>query len=139
MNKALFLDRDGVIVKLRPEKGPMEIAHKAGEVELIPGISDLIRFARTHDFLVLVISNQPDVARGKCTLEDVQETMQEMERQLAQDGASLDRIYYCLHQSYPDRVKVPQYLVDCDCRKPHPGMLLQAAKDFDIDLQNSLM
>lgn len=137
--RALFLDRDGVILVLCAERGPMEIAHKKEEVSLIPGIAELLSWANRHDWLAIVASNQPDVAKKKATLEDVQSAMREMEDQLKERGARLDRVYYCLHQSDPARALNKEYLLDCNCRKPHPGMLLQAAKEFDIDLARSVM
>lgn len=139
MNRALFLDRDGVILQLCTKRGPLEVAHCPEEIEFIPSIESVIHYARELGWFIVLVSNQPDVARGKATIEDVQGTMKAMEEKLARMGAALDKVYYCLHQSEAHRVVRGEYLVDCRCRKPHPGMLLQAARDLNIDLRHSLM
>jgi D,D-heptose 1,7-bisphosphate phosphatase len=87
-----------------------------------------------------VVSNQPVIARGDCTFEELQTIHNKMETELGKEGAFIDAIYFCPH--HPDKGFVgerPEYKIDCDCRKPKPGMLLQAAKDWNIDLSESYM
>jgi len=138
MKKAIFLDRDGVILRMLLEKGPKEIARNPGEVELLPGAAQAIKRLRNFG-LVVVVSNQPDVAKGKATIENIVATMKEMENKLSASGASLDGIYYCLH--HPDSLQVvnKEYLLECNCRKPKPGLILQAAKELGIDPEESWM
>ncbi len=139
INKAVFLDRDGVVIRLLVEKGPKEIARNPSEVELLAHAAEGIKYIKDKGWLAVIISNQPDVAKGKATLLDIQSTMKETERILQSKGALIDSIYYCLHHPDSGQVVNRQYLADCDCRKPKPGLLLRAAKDLDIDLRNSWM
>jgi len=138
-SKAVFLDRDGVICRLLTEKGPREIARRPEEVELLDGVPEAIRKLKASGWLVVVVSNQPDVAKGKATLNEISMTMEEMRRQLHATGAELDGIYYCLHHPDPNQVVRKEFLADCDCRKPKPGLLLKAAEEMDIDLTRSWM
>lgn len=141
MKRALFLDRDGVIVELLFKKGPKEIARRPEEVRLVSGIASLIKGVRdgNEDWMVIVISNQPDVAKGKASYQDVIATMGEMQKQLTNLGAPVDEIYFCPHHPDPVKVVNKEYLQVCECRKPKPGLLLRASKDYDIDLSNSWM
>lgn len=132
--KAIFLDRDGTINKYvgfltRPE-----------QFELIPGVAEAIRLINKSGYLAIVVSNQPVIARGDCTFEELQTIHEKMETLLGREGAFVDAIYYCPH--HPDRGfegERPEYKIDCDCRKPKPGLLLRAAKDWNIDLSQSYM
>lgn len=125
MNKACFLDRDGVINE------EVNYLHEADKVVLIPGIAEGINRAHDAGYLVIVITNQAGVARGIFPEGDILLVHREIERQLALAGAKIDRFYYCPHH--------PDYTGECKCRKPSPGMILQAASDFDIDLKSSFM
>ena len=132
--KAIFLDRDGTINKYvgflsRPE-----------DFELLPGVAEAIRMINHSHYLCIVVSNQPVIARGECTFEELQAIHDKMETLLGHEGAFIDAIYYCPH--HPDKGfegERPAYKFDCDCRKPKPGLLLQAAKDWNIDLSKSYM
>ena len=88
--------------------------------------------------MCIVITNQPIIARGEATVEDLEEIHNKMETLLGRDGAYIDKIYYCPH--HPDKGfegERVEYKIDCSCRKPKPGLVLQAQKDFNIDLANS--
>lgn len=132
--KAIFLDRDGTInvykgFLTRPEN-----------FELIPGVAEAIRTINKSGYLVIVISNQPVIARGDCSFDDLNAIHSKMETLLGQEGAFVDAIYYCPH--HPDKGfagERVEYKTDCNCRKPKPGLLLQAAKDWNIDLTASYM
>lgn len=139
IKKAILFDRDGVVIKLRTERGLKEVAIHPNEVELIDGAAEFIRSFKEQGWLTIIVSNQPDVAKGKTTLSELEATKQEMIKQLAYKGVVLDEIYYCLHHPNENKVVRKEYLLDCDCRKPKPGLLLQAAKDFGINLTNSWM
>mgnify|MGYP001560846651 CR=1 FL=1 len=125
-NKALFLDRDGVINEVAVA-GEYVISREAFRLRLssIP----LIRFARAAGYLVVVVTNQRGVSLGKMTQADLDDVHAYMRKLLAAEEADVDAIYSCVHG-----------LDDgCDCRKPKAGMLLQAAHDLDIDLSESVM
>ena len=131
MNKAVFLDRDGVITK-----EPPYYAHKIDQLELIPKSAEAIRLLNKNGFKVIIISNQSGVARGYYQEKDIKIYNNEMKRQLEEKGAHIDAIYYCPH--HPEAV-IEKYKIDCDCRKPKPGMLRQAEKDLNLDLKRSFL
>ncbi len=132
--KAVFLDRDGTINKY------VSFLTKPEQFELLPGVSDAIKAINKSGYMAIVVTNQPVIARGDCTWEDLQTIHDKMETELGKDGAFVDAIYICPH--HPDKGfegERPEYKKVCDCRKPKPGLLLQAANDFNIDLSQSFM
>ena len=132
--KAIFLDRDGTINKY------VGFLRNIDEFELIEGVSEAIKQINQSGYLAIVVTNQPVIARGEVTWEELHEIHKKMETLLGKDGAYIDGIYICPH--HPDKGfegERPEYKIDCDCRKPKPGLLLQAAKDFNIDLSQSVM
>ena len=131
MNKAVFLDRDGVIIK-----EPPYYAHKIDQLELIPKSAEAIRLLNESGFKVIVVSNQAGVARGYYQEKDIQIYNNEMKRQLEEKGARIVAIYYCPH--HPEAT-IEKYKIDCECRKPKPGMLIQAEKDLDLNLKLSFL
>lgn len=132
--KAIFLDRDGTINKY------VGFLTKTEQFELLPGAAEAIKMINKSGYLAIVVTNQPVIARGDCTWEDLQEIHNRMETELGKDGAFLDALYICPHHKDKgfegERV---EYKYDCNCRKPKPGMLIQAANDFNIDLSQSVM
>ena len=132
--KAVFLDRDGTINKYAG------FLRNVDEFELIPGVSEAIRKINNSSYLAIVVTNQPVIARGEVTVPELQLIHNKMETLLGAEGAYLDAIYYCPHHPHKGyEGEIPELKIDCDCRKPKPGMLLKAAKDFNIDLSNSWM
>lgn len=132
--KAIFLDRDGTINKY------VGFLRNIDDFELLPGVTEAIRKINSSGHLAIVVSNQPVIARGEVTFEQLDEIHNKMETLLGQEGAYLDAIYFCPH--HPDKGfdgEVPELKIDCECRKPKPGMLLKAAEDFNIDLSQSWM
>jgi D,D-heptose 1,7-bisphosphate phosphatase len=132
--RAVFLDRDGTINKY------VGFLTDINQFELIDGASEAIRKINESGYLAIVVSNQPVIARGELTFSQLDEIHNKMETLLGNDGAYLDGIYFCPH--HPDKGftgEVPELKIDCDCRKPKPGLLLKAAKDFNIDLSQSWM
>ncbi len=132
--RAIFLDRDGTI---NIYKGFLRNIH---DFELIQGIGSAIRTINEQGYLVLVVTNQPVIARGELSKEELEEIHNRMETELGREGAYLDGIYVCPH--HPDKGyegEVAELKFDCACRKPKPGMLLRAAKDFNINLEESWM
>ncbi len=104
-------------------------------MRLVPGAADAIRRIRSLDYRTVVVSNQPGVAKGKASHEDLREAHRHVVRLLAEQGVAIDDYRYCLH--HPEAVD-PSLARACECRKPKPGMLLEAAADLDIDLSPEL-
>lgn len=132
--KAVFLDRDGTINKY------VGFLRHIEEFELLPGVEEAIGKINAAGYLAVVITNQPVIARGEVTVPQLNEIHNKMETLLGQKGVYLDAIYYCPHHPHKGyEGEIPELKFDCSCRKPKPGMLLQAAADFNIDLSQSWM
>lgn len=132
--RAIFLDRDGTLNKY------VGFLRNIDELVLLPGVADAIKKINTSGYLAILVTNQPVIARGEVSLEELKEIHNKLETLLGQEGAYLDGIYFCPHHPHKGyEGERPEYKIDCDCRKPKPGMLLQAARDFNIDLQTSWM
>lgn len=132
--KAIFLDRDGTINKY------VGFLRNIDDFELIEGVAEAIKLINQSGYLAIVVTNQPVIARGEVTWDELNEIHKKMATLLGKEGAYVDGIYICPH--HPDKGfegERPEYKIDCDCRKPKPGLLLQAAKDFNIDLSESYM
>lgn len=132
--KAIFLDRDGTINKY------IGFLRKVEELELLSDVADAIKKINDSGYLAIVVTNQPVIARGEVDFDELSEIHNKMETLLGRDGAYIDAIYYCPHhphKGYEGERK--EYKIDCKCRKPKPGMLLKAAEDFNIDLEQSWM
>ena len=132
--KAIFLDRDGTINKM------VGFVTKPEQFELIEGAAEAIKTINKSGYLAIVVTNQPVIARGDCTFEELQTIHDKMETELGKVGAFVDAIYVCPHHTDKGfEGERPEYKCNCDCRKPKPGLLLKAAKDFNIDLSESYM
>lgn len=132
--KAIFLDRDGTINKY------VGFLRNIDDFELIEGVSEAIKKINQSGYLAIVVTNQPVIARGEVTWEELDEIHKKMETLLGKDGAYIDGIYVCPH--HPDKGfdgERPEYKFDCECRKPKPGLFIQASSDFNIDLSQSYM
>lgn len=130
MKRAVFLDRDGTI---NEEK---DYLHRIEDFVFIPGAVEALRRLHHAGFFLVVVTNQSGVARGYFDLSAVERLHRHLEEELARAGARIDAFYLCPH--HPEE-GVGDYRIDCDCRKGRPGMLLQAARDHDIDLSSSFM
>lgn len=131
---AIFLDRDGVINK------EVNLLNRVEQMELLPGAAEAIRLINQSGYLAIVVTNQPVIARNLCTFEELDNIHQKMETLLGAEHAYINALYLCPHHpdsGYPEERK--EYKIKCTCRKPAPGMLLQAAKDWNIDMDNSYM
>ena len=132
--KAIFLDRDGTINKY------VGFLKYIDDFELIPGVAETIKSINDLGYLVIVITNQPVVARGEVSFDELNSIHNKMETLLGNKGAYVDSIYYCPH--HPDKGydgEIEELKIECECRKPKPGMILKAAKDYNIDLSKSWM
>jgi len=128
MRPAVFLDRDGTINK---ENGYIS---DASQFLLLPGSAEAISLLNKNNYLVVVTTNQSGVARGYFPIEVVQEIHGLMEVQLTKNNASIDKIYFCPHHS---EGVVPEYSIECVCRKPGTGFINKARSDLDIDISRS--
>ena len=130
--KAIFLDRDGTLNKY------VGFLRKTEELELLPKTAEAVRKINASGYLAIVITNQPVVARGEVSFAELEEIHYKLETELGKAGAYIDGLYYCPHHPDSGYVgEVSNLKMNCTCRKPKPGMILQAAKDFNIDLTAS--
>ncbi len=122
--KAVFLDRDGVLTRERPDYVKIP-----DELEILPGIGQPLRDLRRHGFRLVVVTNQSVVGRGMATHDEMGRIHERLQSELKRMGCYVDAIYYCPH--------LPEE--KCNCRKPEPGLILKAAKDLGIDVSKSWM
>ena len=127
---AAFLDRDGTIIQ------HVELMREVGQMRILPGAAEAIRILNQGGVRIIVVTNQPVVARGICTEDEVELIHEELKRRLLKKGARIDAIYYCPH--HPNAT-LEQYRVKCPCRKPEAGMILRASKEQNVDLDRSVM
>ncbi len=132
--KAIFLDRDGTINEY------VGFLKNINDFRLLPGVVDAIKCINKSEYLAIVVTNQPVIARGDVSLEELSDIHKKMETLLGNEGAYIDGLFFCPH--HPDKGfegEIPELKVECTCRKPKPGMLLEAASKYNIDLKNSWM
>lgn len=130
--KAIFLDRDGTINKY------VGFLRDIDEFELLPGVTDAIKKINNSGYLAIVVTNQPVIARGEVTYEQLNEIHNKMETLLGLDGAYVDGIFYCPHHPHSGyEGEIPELKFECECRKPKPGMMIKAAEKYNISLEHS--
>lgn len=125
MNKALFLDRDGVINE------EINYLHKIEDLIFIEEIFSICEFYRDKGFLIFIITNQAGIAKGHFTEADFQLLTEWMLNEFQKRNIEITKVYHCPHH--------PDFTGECNCRKPNPGMILQAKKEFDLDLEKSVL
>ena len=125
---AVFIDRDGTINE------QMGYINHISRFVLLPGTAEGIRLLNRHQYLAIIVSNQSGVARGYFPMELIDRVHAHLKDLLAKEGANIDGIFFCPH--YPRGI-VPEYSVECDCRKPRTGLVQKACEEFDIDMENS--
>lgn len=130
LKRAVFVDRDGVI---NEDNG---YVYRPEELMVVPRSAEAIKLLNENNFLVIAVSNQAGIAYGYFTEKDMRRFNEAIEQDLRQHGAHIDAFYFCPHH---ETKGVGEYRSACACRKPKPGLLLQAAKDFGIDLSRSFM
>lgn len=132
--RAIFLDRDGTINK------HIGFVKHYEQFELLPRVAEAVKKINESGYLAIVVTNQPVIARGDTTYEELTNIHNKMETLLGNQGAYLDAIYYCPHHPHNGfDGEIAELKIECECRKPKPGMLLRAAKEFNIDLSESWM
>lgn len=132
--RAVFLDRDGTLNR------EVDGVRSPDQLELLPGVADAIQRLNHNGWRVVVVSNQPIIAKGFCLETDIQAIHNKLETLLGSEHAFVDRIYYCPH--HPEKGfagERPELKISCECRKPKPGMVLQAVRDLNIDLAQSFL
>jgi len=125
MNKALFLDRDGVV---NIDKG---YVHKIEDFEFIDGIFELCQYYQNKGYMIIIITNQAGIARGYYTEEDFFRLSEWMKKEFEKRNVKITDIFYCPHH--------PDFTGECECRKPNPGMILEAAQKYNINLSESIL
>ncbi len=137
-NKAVFLDRDGVINEIiyHKEMGIIDSPFTVEQFQLLPKVAEAINKFRNLRFKVIVVSNQPGLAKDNFSIDVFEKIREKMNRELKKYGAEVDAEYYCFHHPY---ATVKKYKKICNCRKPKPGMLQKAAEEHNIDLSKSWM
>lgn len=129
-NRALFLDRDGIINHDYGYIATRERFH------FIDGIFEVCRQALAKNYLIIVITNQSGIARGLFSLADFHKLTAWMHDQFKEQSIAITQVYFCPH--YPES-KLPEFSIICSCRKPKPGLFLKAAQEHQIDLNHSMM
>ena len=130
--KAVFLDRDGTINKY------VGFLRSIDDFELTDGAAEAIKKINESGYLAIVVTNQPVIARGEVSVEELSEIHNKMETLLGMQGAYLDAIYYCPHHPHKGyEGEIAELKIECECRKPKPGMIISAAEKFNIDLSHS--
>jgi D-glycero-D-manno-heptose 1,7-bisphosphate phosphatase len=132
----VFLDRDGIINQLVPSDEGPDSPRSVDEFRLIAGAGGAIHSLNNLGFPVVVVSNQPGIAKGKLCAGDLDAMTEFMRLKLGDDFAAIDGVYYCLH--HPQAI-VADYRVECDCRKPQAGLLTRAGREMDLALVGSYM
>jgi D-glycero-D-manno-heptose 1,7-bisphosphate phosphatase len=127
---AVFIDRDGTINE------QMGYVNHPSRFVILPGVAEAFRTLNNNGYLAIIVSNQSGVARGYFPIELLHNLHSLMKETLLKEGAMVDGIFFCPH--YP-KGSVPEYSIDCDCRKPKNGLIKQACEQFDIDLSRSYM
>lgn len=136
MVKVVFIDRDGVINQMVSYKGKFDSPRKASHVKLVEGVTDVISWLNKKNIPVVEITNQPGVALGKFNFEMLEEIEKKIHNLLVKEGAKINKVYRCFH--HPKAV-LPDLKLECSCRKPKTGMLIQAAKDLGFELRESIV
>lgn len=132
--KAVFLDRDGTINRY------VGFLRNIDAFELLPGVTEAVKQINASGYLAVLVTNQPVIARGEVTWEQLDQIHNKMETSLGAEGAYLDAIYLCPHHPHKGYIgEIPELKIECDCRKPKPGMLLNASEELNIDLAASWM
>lgn len=134
MKRCVFLDRDGVINE------NARIISASDKFIMFKNVPQAIKKLNNAGFLVIIVTSQPNISKGFLTFNELENVHEYMKVLLAKREAYVDAIYVCPHHPKKGfKGEIPELKINCNCRKPKPGMLLQAIKDFDIDVENSWM
>ena len=136
MSKAVFLDRDGVLNEMyfNKEMNEFHPPFEAADVKLFDGVLESLKVLQKNDYLLFIVTNQPDHAKGKASLDDLMNVREEFQRIFNENNIRFSGQYYCFH--HPEGI-VPEFSGHCDCRKPGNYFVMEAIKDFDVDARSS--
>lgn len=136
MSKAIFLDRDGVINEMQYNEARKEFepAYNKNDLKIYDGVIDALKNFQDVGYKLFIVSNQPDFAKGKTSMEQLREVHDELHRIFSENGIFFTEYYYCYH--HPDGI-VPEYSIQCDCRKPGNLFVREAIEKYDIDKDSS--
>jgi D-glycero-D-manno-heptose 1,7-bisphosphate phosphatase len=136
MNKAVFLDRDGVINRMvyNEKTGEYEPPQKIEELYIFDYVFDSLKKLLDDNFLLFVVSNQPDYAKGKTTLENLRQVHNALQKKLLESNISINEYFYCYH--HPNGI-IKEYTVNCECRKPRTFFVDNAVAKFQINREMS--
>jgi len=136
MNKAVFLDRDGVINQLivNPLTQEVESPNNPSELVILPGVIEALKKILKADYLLFIISNQPSYAKGKTSLENLFAVHDKLHSVFVENGILFSEYYYCYH--HPEGI-IPEYSIKCDCRKPGQKNVIDAIKKYNLDVNKS--
>ncbi|MCY7362207.1 MAG: HAD-IIIA family hydrolase, partial [Ignavibacteria bacterium] len=136
MDKAIFLDRDGVINELiySGERKEFEPPFFENDIKIISGVIESLKLLQQFNFRLILVSNQPDYAKGKTSLKNLIKVHDEIHKIFLENKIKFSKYNYCYH--HPDGV-VKEFAKECECRKPKPYFVLHAIKEFDIDMKKS--
>jgi len=139
--RAVFIDRDGTLNAMvyDPDHGVMDSPRRVEQVRVLPGAADFLRGVRGLGYLAVVVTNQPGIAKGSLSVPELDAVNRRLAELLAEAGARWDDLLYCPHHPDGDGGGVAEYVMECECRKPQPGMLYAAAQRHGIDLGRSWM
>ena len=130
LSKAAFIDRDGVINE------DLGYVHRIADFNILPGVEDGLARLAAVGYRIVVVSNQAGIGRGMYKEADFERLTQHMKESLLHSGVVIDSVYHCPHHPLYARGALK---MECDCRKPRPGMLLRAARDLDLDMSRSVL
>lgn len=128
--KAAFFDRDGVINR------DVGYLYRIEDLRFLKGAREALAYLAGLGYKIIIVTNQSGIARGYYTVADMEKLHAYMVREIEAAGGRVDRIYYCPHHK---EGKVREYAIDCQCRKPKPGMLLRALEEFGLDASKSFL
>lgn len=139
--KAVFVDRDGTLNRMVYDEthGVMDSPRRVEQVELCKGAAKFLKGVQALRYLAIVVTNQPGIAKGTLSIEELNAVNRQVADLLAADGAEWDDLRYCPHHPKGSDGGRAEFTMECSCRKPLPGMLLAAAEEHGIDLAKSWM
>lgn len=129
-DKAVFFDRDGVL------NVDVSYLYKIEDLRWIDGAREALAYLNEQGYKIFVVTNQSGIARGYYTIEEMNKLHEHMQAEIAAYGGKIEKIYFCPHHK---EGKLPEFAIDCDCRKPKPGMLLQAFAEYELDKEQSFL
>lgn len=135
-NKAIFLDRDGVIIQMHYNRkhGTIDTALSLDQIEFVPHIFPFLQTAKTLGYLLIIISNQPSIGLKKLSKKNFDAMEEKIVSALHDNHITIDKAYYCFHHPF---AKLKQYKMECDCKKPKTKLVETAAREWNIDLAKS--